>query len=73
MEVRMNPSPLKDTEARDFEIARFGRPRADVDSEISAAGGPKAYASAMLLALDGYLQICADSPRGPDARYLRRR
>lgn len=62
---------LKDAATLAAETEMFGRSRAALDLEISAAGGGKAYAKAMLIALDGYLQICANSPRGPDQRYVR--
>ncbi|XAI97183.1 hypothetical protein [Dolichospermum phage Dfl-JY45] len=62
---------LKDAATLDAEVELFGRSRAALDLEIAAAGGGKAYARAMLIALDGYLQICERSPRGPDQRYVR--
>lgn len=63
--------PKEGSGAHECDIEMFGRPRATLEREIAAAGGGKAYARAMLIALDAYLQICERSPRGPDERYVR--
>jgi len=50
------------------ELATYGRPLSAIRDEIEGIGGPQAYLNALLMAVDGYLQI--HESKRPDQAYI---